>query len=254
MLTPLAALALLCALGAGLAWGERSQKGNVIAFLDGRISPRALPRDRLAPLAIHIRGGLQTADGGLLPRATRIELGLPAGGVLSTRGLSSCPSRRLLDERPPEALAACRQALVGRGRLEAWVVVPNQAPFWLRARALAFNGRPGGGRGVILYAYTANPPAVVVLPLHLRRRAGRFSLALVGDLSRALGPWPHLAGFELTLFRRYSYRGESRSYLSASCPTAPRATAGFFSLVRVRFTLADGRSLGTGIARSCRAR
>ncbi len=250
----LAALALLGAFGAGLARGERSQQGNLIVSLDGGLSPLKLPRDRPAPVAVRLEGGLQTADGSLLPRVTRIALGLPGQGVLSTRGLATCDQRRLRNARPTEALAACRPALVGHGRLEAQVVVPNQAPFTIRARLLAFNGRVGGRRAILLHAFAASPPTVAVLPFLIRPGSGRFGTALVGNLPAALGPWPHFARFEITLSRRYEYHGRSRSYLSASCPIPPRFTAGFFSFARADLTLAGGRTIGTGIARGCRAR
>lgn len=250
----LAVAVLLVALGAGLAMGERSRKGDLIISLDGNVLPLTLPRDRPAPIAIHLEGGLHRVGGGLLPRATRVELGLPAQGVLSTRGLPTCSQRRLRDTKPPEALTACRGALIGRGRLKAQVRIPQQDPFTISARLLAFNGRQGGRRAVILHGYAPSPPTVVVLPFYLSRRPGRFGLVLTANLPRALGPWPRFADFEMILNRRYSYRGKKRSYLSASCPIPPRNTAGFFSLAKMKLTFADGRRISTGIARSCRAR
>jgi hypothetical protein len=254
VLAALVALALLGAVAAGLAWGERTQKGDLIVRLDGGLSPLKLPRNRPAPVAVHLEGGLKSAGGELLPRVTRIELGLPAQGVVSTRGLPTCSQQQLRNARPPEALAACRSALVGRGRLAAQVKAPNQAPFAIHTRLLAFNGRTGGRRAVLLHAFAADPPTVAVIPVELREGSGRFGLALVADLPRALGPWPRFADFDLTLSRRYSYRGKRRSYLSASCPIPRRLTAGFFSLARVELTLAGGSRIATGIARSCRAR
>jgi hypothetical protein len=253
-LRALAVLALLGALAAGIARGERSQSGNLIISLDGRLSPLKLPRDRPAPVAMRLEGGLRTADGSLLPRVTKVELALPGQGVLTTRGLPTCPPRRLRNAKPPQALAACRPALVGRGRLEAEVAVPNQAPFTIDARLLAFNGRVDGHQAVILHAFAADPPTVAVVPFAIRHRRGRLGLALVADLAPSLGPWPRFAHFELTLSRRFTYRGRERSYLSASCPIPPRFTAGFFSLARATYTLAGGREVSTGIARSCRAR
>lgn len=250
----LAALALCGALGAGLADAERTQRGDLIVSLDGALSPLQLPRDRSAPVAVDVEAGLSTADDSLLPRVTRIELGLPAQGVLFTRGLPICAQRRLRNAKPAEALAACRQALIGRGELEAVVAVPPQAPFTIRARLLAFNGRVDGRRAVLLHSYSADPPSVAVVPFLLRSRSGRFGTALVASLPAALGPWPHLARFQVTLFRRFAYRGESRSYLSASCPVPSSLTAGFFSLAKITLSLAGGREISTAIARGCRAR
>lgn len=253
-LAALAALALLAALGAAIAQGERTQHGNLIVSLDGGLAPLQLPRDRPAPVSVRLAGGLQTADGELLPRVTRIELGLPGQGVLSTRGLPACTVRRLANATVPKALSRCGGALVGRGRLGADVLLPNQEPFAIEARLLAFNGRVKGRRAVLLYGFARRPPAVVVLPFFLQRREGRFSTALVGDLPPRLGPWPHFAHFEMTLSRRYVYRGRERSFLSASCPIPRRFTAGFFSFAKATFTLEGGRQVGTGIARGCRAR
>lgn len=253
-LLALAALALLAGLAAGAAQGEQVQRGNLVVSLDGGLSPLKLPRDRLAPVAVRLQGGLRSTDGTTLPRVTRIALGLPGQGVVDTRGLPTCSQRSLRNTRPPEALAACRPALIGNGRLRAEVAVPNQAPFEIDARLLAFNGRVRGRRAVILHGFSAQPPTVVVLPFLLGPGSGHFGLTLAADLAAALGPWPRLADFEMTLSRRYVYRGRAHSYLSASCPIPSRLTAGFFSFARVGLTLAGGREIGTGIARGCRAK
>jgi len=253
-LAALAALALLGGLGAGAANGERTQHGELIVALDGGLSPLKLPRDRPAPVSMHLEGGLKTADGGLLPQVTAIELELPGQGVLSTQGLPTCSPRQLRDTTSAKARETCGEALVGSGTLEADVLLLNQNPFKIQADLLAFNGRVRGRRAVILHASAAKPPIVVVVPLLIEHRSGSFETALVGELSPTLGPWPHFAHFEMTLSRRYAYRGRERSYLSASCPIPRRFTAGFFSFAKATFSLADGREVSTTIARGCRAR
>ena len=254
-LPALAALVLVATLAvAGIAHGERSQHGNLIVSLDGDLAPLKLPRDRAAPVSVSLDGGLQTADGALLPRVTELELGLPGRGIVSTQGLPTCSRRQLRNTTTAEALEACGDALVGSGRLQADVLLPNQGPFRVHAELLAFNGTAGGKRAVLMHAFAAKPPTVVVLPFVFRQRGGRFGTALVADLPPTLGPWPHFAHFQMTLGRRYEYRGRSRSYLSASCPLPPSLTAGFFSLAKATFTLLDGSEIGTGIARGCRAR
>ncbi len=250
----LVAAALLLALGwAGAARGERTQYGDLIVSLDGALSPLKLPRQRPAPVSVHLDGGLRTADGSLLPRVTQVELGLPDEGILSTRGLPTCPLRRLRSSTTPQALENCRDALVGHGRIEADVLLPNQKPFTIRAHLLAFNGRAGGHRAVLLHAFAAEPPTVVVLPFVVRHTSGRLGTRLVADLPPSLGPWPHFAHFEMTLSRRYTYRGRSRSYISATCPIPPRFTAGFATVARAAYTLLDGRRVSTAITRGCRA-
>jgi hypothetical protein len=245
---------LVIALGASTAGGERTQAGQLIVSLDGGLAPLALPRDHPAPVAVRLAGGLQTTAGNLLPRVTRVELSLPGQGVLDTRGLPVCPARRLRDATTEGALEACRSALIGGGRMEAQVHVPNQPAFAVHAKLLAFNGKVRGRRAVIFHGFAANPPTVVVLPFLLRLEAGRLRTRLVADLPPELGPWPHFAHFEVKLFRRFRFQGRERSYLSASCPIPKQFTAGFFSFAKASFTLAGGRRVGTSITRSCRAR
>jgi hypothetical protein len=245
---------VLVAWTATLAHGERTQYGSLIVSLDGSLSPLSLPRERPAPVTVRLRGALSTTDDAQLPRVTGIELGLPRGGVLSTKGLPLCSVLRLTNTSHAKALRQCGAALVGRGRIEADVLLPNQRPFRIHAPVLAFNGRVRGRRAVLMHAISKSPPVAVVVPFVVVRKPGRFGMALVADLPSYLGPWPHFARFDLTLSRRYRYRGHPRSYLSARCPIPPRWTAGFFSLAKATFTLAGGRRVSTGIARSCRAR
>jgi hypothetical protein len=250
-----AALALLAALAlVAVAQGERVQRGNLIVRLDGRFAPLTLPRDHKAPVAVHLEAGLQTADGSILPRVTRVELGIPGQGAITTRGLPTCTPRQLRNTTTEKALALCRSALIGTGRMVAQVKIPNQSPFIVNARLLVFNGKVHGQRAVIVHGISTKPPTVVALPFLIELRSGKFGTVLVAHLPRDLGPWPRFAHFEMDLSRRYVSAGRHLSYLSASCPIPKRFTAGFFSFAKATFTLADGRQVSTGIARSCRAR
>jgi hypothetical protein len=250
----LALAVIVCGAIAGGAGGERPQSGSLIVTLDGGLSPLALPRHEPAPVSVRLAGGLQTTDGTLLPRVKRVELDLPGQGVIDTDGLPTCPVRKLRNTTDEAALAACLDALVGRGNLEAQVLVPNQEPFAVHAQILAFNGLVGGRRAVIFHAFAAQPPTVVVLPFLLRLERSGLRTHLIADLPPELGPWPHFAHFEVKLFRRFDFRGRERSYLSASCPIPQQFTAGFFSFAKASFTLTGGRRVGTSITRSCRAR
>ena len=249
------AVALLGAFAlVAVAHGEQVQRGNLIVSLDGSYAPLALPRDRKAPVSVHLDAGLRTSDHTVLPRVTRVELGVPGQAAITTRGLPTCSARRLRNATTEKALELCRPALIGSGRMVAQVKIPTQAPFMVHARLLAFNGRVGGRRAVIVQGLSTRPPVAVALPFVIELRPGRFGTVLVAHLPRNLGPWPRFAHFEMDLSRRYTYRGRRLSYISASCPIPKSLTAGFFSFAKATFTLAGGRRISTGIARSCRAR
>jgi hypothetical protein len=247
------ALALLASFGPA-ASGERVQRGNLVVSLNGDIAPRQLPRDRASPVALRLEGEVRTADGSTLPRLRQIELALAGQGLLSTRGLPVCPRARLRNADREQALERCGTALVGRGRLTATIFVPQQPPFAVRGRLLAFNGRTKGGRRAVwVHTFASDPPVSIVLPFVVRHRSGAFGTALVARVSRSVGPWPRLASFEMTLWRRFWYRGKRRSYLSASCPVPAHFTAGFLSFARATYGFVDGRSLSIETVRSCRA-
>lgn len=106
----LAALALLAA----SADAERVQEGNVIVSLNGGISPRALPRHRPAPVAVHLSGHVQTSNRAPLPRVNWIKLELAWRGVLDTHGLPVCPRVRLISTSSREAIERCGGAKGGQ--------------------------------------------------------------------------------------------------------------------------------------------
>jgi hypothetical protein len=238
---------------AAVANAERVQRGNLIVSLDGSFAPLTLPRDRRAPVSVHLDAGLRTADRSVLPLVTRVELGIPGRRAITTRGLPTCTPRRLRNTTNEKALELCRPALVGTGRLVVQVKIPDQDPFMVHARLLAFNGRAHGRRAVIIHGISNNPPTVVALPFLIERRPGKFGTALVAYPPRNLGPWPRVARFEMDFSRHYTYRGRHFSYVSASCPIPKQNTAGFFSFAKATFTLAGGRLISTAIPRSCRA-
>src|SRR6476661_6394626 len=70
---------------------ERVQSGNLIVSLKGGISPRALPRNRRAPVKVRLSGHVQTSDRSPTPRVNWIKLELAWRGRLETRGLPVCP-------------------------------------------------------------------------------------------------------------------------------------------------------------------
>jgi len=237
-----------------LAGGERIQRGNLIVALGGEISPLQLPRRQPDPVHLRLDGGLISADGSLLPRVERVEIGFPTQGVVSTYGLPSCTVQQLRNTTSARATSVCRPALIGDGKIVADVVLPDQGPFQVHAHLLVFNGPlKDGHRLLLLHGYARRPPTTVVLPFKLERRNGRFGITIGANLPAALGPWPHLARFEMNLGRSYLFRGRRRSFLSATCPIPPRFTAGFFSLAKVTYTLAGGRRVSTAITRGCRA-
>jgi hypothetical protein len=240
---------------AGRSQAERTESGDLIVFLRGGIAPRALPRTHSAPVAVRLEAGIRTADRVPLPRVSAIRLELAWRGALDTRGLPVCLKARLRSVDNRQAIAACGDALVGRGRLYDRVFIPGQIPFGLHAHLLVFNGKTRQGRPAVwVHAYTTNPPVSFVLPFHVRHQPGPFRTALVSIVPRSVGPWPRFAHFQIVVGRHFSYRGHTHSYISASCPVPPRFTEGFLSFARATFSLSEGHQVRAEAVRSCQAR
>jgi hypothetical protein len=128
-------------------------------------------------------------------------------------------------------------------------------PLLARAGILAFNGRSGGRPAVWVQAYAASPPVSFVLPFHLRRlREGAYGIAIAAPVARALGRWPRLRSFRITLGRRFRSGGAARSYLSAECPLPSRLHIGFFPLARATYDFAPRPTHTVTILRGCRVR
>jgi hypothetical protein len=237
------------------AVAERAQQGNVIVAFAGGITPRTLPRERPAPVAVHLAGRVSTSDHSLLPRINWIRLELAWRGVLDTRGLSVCPRERLAFANDRQAMERCGAARVGTGHLFAQIFLPHQAPFGTRAQLIAFNGRTrSGGPLVLVHAYSHQPPVSFVIPFRVYHKPGTFRTVLVTIIRRSVGPWPHVANFQIRVSRSFMYRGRRHSYLSASCPIPKHFTAGFLSFARATYALSGDRKVTTEAVRSCRAR
>ena len=251
---PLAAIALV-ALLPGEAGAECGGAGGVVACLDGSIAPRLLPRTRPAPVSVTLSGKIRADAGAPPPRLARIELAFGARGGLDTAGLPRCPRARLRNATSRQALARCGSALVGRGTIEAEVPLNPSDPLLAHARVLAFNGRSGGRPAVWAHAYSASPPVSFVLPFRVfSRGSGAFGTIARAPVAAALGHWPRLRSFELTLGRRYRAGAAARSYLSARCPLPPRFHTLAVPLARATYDFAAGPTISTTILRRCAVR
>ncbi len=239
---------------AGSAGAERVQDGHLIVSLNGGITPRALPRHTPAPVAVLLAGRVITADDSPLPRVNWIRLELAWRGVLNTKGLATCPESRLASTNTRQALEHCSDAKVGTGALFAQVFLPGEPPLAVHAHLTAFNGRtPAGRHAVLVHAYTKSPPVAFVIPFSVHHKPGAFRTVLVALIRRSVGPWPHVANFQIKVARKFTYEGKKRSYLSATCPVPKGFSAGFLSLARATYVFADHHRIKAETVRSCRA-
>jgi hypothetical protein len=255
ILLSVAILLLAVPLLSASAGAERAQSGSLIVALNGGIAPRKLPRHKRAPVAVRLSGRVLTEDNSPVPRVNWIRIELAWRGLLDTNGLAVCPRARLNGTSTRQALEHCRSAAVGQGHLFAKVFLPGEPALGIRAHLTAFNGRTAAGRHeVLVHAYSSDPPVSFVLPFSVHHRRGAFRTVLVALIRRSVGPWPHVANFQIVVGRHFSHNGRRHSYLSASCPVPKGFTAGFLSFARATYTFQGGHQLTAESVRSCRAR
>lgn len=243
--------------GATFARAEISQKGNLRVSVNGRLSPKALPRHGTAPVSVSVAGVVSTTDGTSPPQLQTMQIEVNRHGRFDTSGLPVCRYNRIQPASDTRALAACRSALVGEGHFAGTIALPGSAePYPMGGRLLLFNGRQHGRPVLFGHIYSAKPfSSSFVLVFQMRSAGhGTYGTTLTANLAKALGSKRNLDSIEMTLSRRYRYRGVSHSYVSASCP-APKGFAGVsFSLARTTFSFAGGKKLTTTLPRTCRAK
>jgi hypothetical protein len=248
-------VALLGAFCASVANAELTASGNLFVTFAGGISPTALPRHTRAPVRVWIAGKVRTLSGEHPPALREVEIRLNRAGQLDTRGLPACQLRQLEAVSRTQALTACRSALVGSGRYRARITFPEQSPSPTGGKILAFNSGPPGAPTILAPVFGTNPvPSTQVIVFHIHHAGGAYGTVLTGSLPPSINRWGYLKSISLSLHRTYTYRGRSRSYLSASCSAPPDLTGGSFPFASTSMTFADGRTLSARLSRTCRVK
>lgn len=250
-----AVLVGLMLVGAALAHGEVRRAGNLQVAFNGAFAPHALPRERAVPVTVSVSGKITTTDGSHPPPLRWLRLELNRNGRLSTAGLAVCQPSSLQSTSSKGALARCQSALVGRGTFAAELSGGN-GTIPTSGRILIFNSRTAGKASLLLHLYGTTPiQTSSVLPLRIRHQAkGEFGTVLVTRLPKLAGGVGSITQIELELGREYSYRGERRGYLSASCAAPEGFTTVPFPFARGTFRFAGGTDLETSLTRTCQAR
>ncbi len=74
------------------------------------------------------------------------------------------------------------------------------------------------------------------------------------SLPPTLNRYGYVKHIYLSLHRRFVYRGQRRSYISAACPAPVGFPGAVFPFARASMAFADGRILSSTLTRSCTVR
>lgn len=244
--------AVLLAGLASIAGAALAQHGDLFLTFNGDLSPTALPRHTLAPISVSVSGAVRTPPGTKPPPLRQIEIELNRNGRLETTGLPICHAAQLEGTTSAQALAVCRNALVGSGTYAAQASFPEQATFPAQGHILAFNGLSEGRQVILAHIYGTTPvPGTSVMTFYIHHPSGAYGTELIDNLPPSLNHYGYVKRISLTLHRTYSYRGRLHSYLSAACTAPPGFSLADFPFARASMRFEGGASLASTLIRSC---
>jgi hypothetical protein len=216
--------------------------GNYRISFSGSMTPAKLPRTGSQPISVSVRGAVRPLPRSPSPGLREFTVSINRHARLSLRGLPVCSRRQIIGNSTSQALASCRDALVGSGEFTAHIDLPEQAPFPAAGRLLVFNSRYHGHRALLGHVFGRQPvPTAIDMYFRLHHeQKGPFGLTLAATLPEIGEEWGYVKGFEVSLGRRYLFHGREHSLLAAGCPAPAGIFSAPFKLARGVFSLADG--------------
>lgn len=195
--------------------------GNLVFKIEGKLSPSAFPRHEFAPASFRTRAQISTVNGTHPPALREGVVYVDKNGTFDARGLPVCTAGQLEARDTEAAKRVCGKAIVGSGMGAAEIAFPEQRPIKVTSPITIFNGGVKGGTTTMyLHAYITVPtPAAIVSSFKFTKvKAGRYGMRGVAKIPVIAGSSGSVTAFDFKIKRRYTYRGQSKSYDLTKCP------------------------------------
>ncbi len=215
------------------------EAGNLKFTFDGGFSPKALPKNKLAPITLTASGKIATKDGTHPPALKEAIVETDKNGAINVKGIPVCKSSQIQSTNTKAAEKACGASLIGTGTTTAQVAFPEQAPINVNSKLLVLNGGYSGGTTTLfIHAYFSAPvPGAIVTTLKIKKvHNGRYGLKTVATIPKIAGGNGSVIAFNLKI--------DKKGVLTAKCPDGKlqAKTTAIFS---------DGTKASAGIIRTC---
>lgn len=244
----LVAIAAGIAATAALAGPTVSGPDGNTQSIDVKIGPKKLSKTKLTPgtLKVTTLTTSVTAADGVPSPAIHAVIDFDKNAALFTKGLPTCSPPQVQSKSTEEAERACGRAKIGSGHALAYL--KSSRVYEVPQVVTAFNGVPKGGRPtVILHTYGTTPLQTSLVLVGTVSKYGKEGYGPRLDLEIPLiaGGTGALKEFQVTINKKWRYKGVRRSFISAKCPASRKLKA------RGEFTYRDGESLTATSKQSC---
>lgn len=195
--------------------------GNLIFKIEGKLSPRAYPRQEFAPASFRTRGQIATSDSTHPPALREAVVYIDKNGRFDAHGLPVCKAGQLEARDTKAAKRACGAAIIGTGIGTGEIAFPEQRPILVDSPITIFNGGVEGKTTTMYFhAFITVPtPAAIVSSFKFTRvNAGRYGLRGVAAIPVIAGGSGSITDFDFKIKRHYTYKGEQKSYDLTKCP------------------------------------
>jgi hypothetical protein len=242
---------LVAALAAAAAWAGptvSAPDGNTQS-IDSQIRPKKLSKTKLTPATLEVTTlTTSTTDPSGVPiPAVHATLDFDRYARLYTKGLPTCDSGKLQSQSTEVAEQACGSAKIGTGHATAYLKAGKV--YEVPQTVTAFNGVPKGGKPtILLHTYGTSPLQVSLVLEGTVSNYGKegYGPRLDLDIPLIAGGTGALKEFNVKIDKKWRFKGEKRSFISAKCTGAKKLKA------RGTFTYRDGEALTALSKQSCK--
>jgi len=237
------------AIAGPLSPGVTLPDGNTQS-MGSRIKPKKLSKTTYTPGALEVTTKVtnSTRTGGVPVPAERAVVDFDKNSKIFTKGIPTCDPAKLQNTSTEVALQQCGKAKIGGGTASALLPVGSTI-YTVNQVVTAFNGIPQGGKPVvILHTYGTSPiqtTLVLIGPVINYSKEGygpRIDLVI----PKIAGGTGALTDFNVTISKKYKYKGKSVSFISAKCPNSKKLKS------RGAFTFADGETATPKYTQTCK--
>jgi hypothetical protein len=248
--TALVAVLALTVVGIATAANNKPvtvRSGNLELTVNGGFTPTALPKNKLAPISFFASGKIKTLDGSHPPALKEFLVEADKNSGIQTKGFPTCTSGKLQSQDTAHAEAICKDAIIGKGTTSIEIAFPESKVVPVNSKLLVFNGGTAGGTTTFfIHAYITVPvPSAVVTTVKIKKiHKGRYGYLAIGSIPKIAGGSGSVTSFSLTVNKKYNYKGQQLSILSAKCPDGKLQANG-------TAIFSDGTRASAGVVRTC---